>query len=514
MLLRIPSAALALLLFLTSTSASTTLVDSTGALTRITVPQTSIGTGIVTIVSSPGTPSHFPTSDGGVVLSTREDGVSILTSPGATLTGASALSKGSGAVAAAAVSGSIILSGITESDLENGLDDTRHGHTLTAIFKQRLQEGGGEEEEQTVLIITVPPSADEETVRNDVNSIFETASMEVGSDASLQDLYKLSIEKVASETDAERVLQMASEAAKETKVMSNVSSTIADVYTRISSSASAESSPTATAALLACDDSFARHHKSVRAKVSSWKSRTGRGLTVDNFGTAASQLMKRTMESFDRDTMSAAGIVGSVASYRLQVRAKLQARMESAIRELFQIQVELLEKSTLKKFNAMLLRKHGGGTEGTEKFYNDNAAAVRSAAFAFDQAVEDLEVPSLALTKSKVSQEMSNKLNTALLTFPDSPAAKLKDMKKVTKVVSKQKQPTQRSVDVGIDLVAMIRPDGFGNLQGFGGYQLGGNNIIVGIHNDADEPGVIAQFGGKRPPFLRVQPKLKVDIEL
>jgi hypothetical protein len=219
------------------------------------------------------------------------------------------------------------------------------------------------------------------------------------------------------------------------------------------------------------------------------------------------------MESFDRDTISAAGIAGSVASYRLEVRSKLKGRVESAIRELFKLQVEILEKSTLKKFNAMLLRKYKDN-EGTEQFYNDNAAAVRSAAFAFDNAMEDLEVPSLSLTKSKASQEMSTKLNSALLSFPDSPSARLKQMNQVSRAVNKKKEPTERKVDLGLDLVAMIRPDGFGNLQGFGGYQLGGNNIVVGVHNDADEPGVISQFGGKRPPFLRVQPKLKVDIEL
>ncbi len=303
---------------------------------------------------------------------------------------------------------------------------------------------------------------------------------------------------------------MASDAASQTAVPSNVSTTIADAYTKSSASGA---SPTATAAILACDDSFARNQRATRAKLSAWKSRAGRNLTVDKFGSAAADLLKRTMESFDRDTISAAGIPGSIASYRLEVRSKLKGRVESAIRELFKLQTEILEKSILKKFNAMLLRKFKDN-EGTEQFYNDNEAAVRSAAFAFDTAMEDLEVPSLSLTKSKASQEMSNKLNTALLTFPDSPAARLKLMKQVSRAVNKQKQPTERSVDLGLDLVAMIRPDGFGNLQGFGGYQLGGNNIIVGVHNDADEPGVISQFGGKRPPFLRVQPKLKVDIEL
>jgi hypothetical protein len=107
-----------------------------------------------------------------------------------------------------------------------------------------------------------------------------------------------------------------------------------------------------------------------------------------------------------------------------------------------------------------------------------------------------------------------------LLAFPDSPAAKIKRSQQVQKVVSKEsrnkkKKPGQRSFGLGVDLVAMIRPDGFGSLQGFAGYALpGGNSITVGIHNDADDPQVIAQFGGVRPPLLRVQPKLRIDVEL
>jgi len=393
--------------------------------------------------------------------------------------------------------------------LEHGLDDTRHGQTLNGIFKQKIQDGG----EKTTLFITVPESAgvDEESVLSDLKGIFDSACAEVGVQSDISDLYDVSVETVNSEADAERVMKMASDAASQTTVASNISSKIADVYTQTISASGA--SPTATAAILACDGSFAKHQRATRAKLSSWKSRTGRSLTVDYFGSAAALLLKRTMESFDRDTISAAGIAGSVASYRLEVRSKLKGRVESAIRELFKLQVEILEKSTLKKFNAMLLRKYKDN-EGTEQFYNDNAAAVRSAAFAFDNAMEDLEVPSLSLTKSKASQEMSTKLNSALLSFPDSPSARLKQMNQVSRAVNKKKEPTERKVDLGLDLVAMIRPDGFGNLQGFGGYQLGGNNIVVGVHNDADEPGVISQFGGKRPPFLRVQPKLKVDIEL
>lgn len=283
-----------------------------------------------------------------------------------------------------------------------------------------------------------------------------------------------------------------------------------------------EPSPSLAAALLVCEEAFARHHRAARAKITSWKSRTIRGLIVDEFGSIATQLLDRTMESYDRETYSIAGLVGSAATHRLELREKLREYVASSLVQLFDVQVDILEKSTLNQLNAELLRKHNAAaidekkssSASVEKFYNDNAAAVRSAAFAFDTALEKLEVIPLGLVKSNASRDMKTKLNAALLSFPESPAARLKGMKEVARVANKQKKPTERRIDLGLDLVAMIRPDGFGNFQGFAGYQLGGNNFILGVHNDADSPDVISQFGGLRPPFIRIQPKIKVDVEL
>lgn len=184
-------------------SASTTIIDSTGALTRTSIPQSSIGNGVVAVLSSPGTPSYFSSGDSAnaVTLSSQGSG-SILSSPGATLAGTSSLSKGSGAAAAASVAGSIIVSGITESDLENGLDDTRHGHTLTAIFKQKIQAVS---REKVTLIIAVPEGSDESSVLSDVHAIFDTATAELGSEVDFDDLYDVVVENVGSEADAQRV---------------------------------------------------------------------------------------------------------------------------------------------------------------------------------------------------------------------------------------------------------------------------------------------------------------------
>jgi hypothetical protein len=206
---RIAAAALALVLCLTqpTLAASTTLIDSTGSLTRTTIPQSSIGNGIVAVISSPDTQSYFPQSDADAVTLSSLNGASIISSPGATLSGTSSLSKGNGAAASAATAGSIVLSGITESDLEHGLDDTRHGQTLNGIFKQKIVDGSASADSKITLIVVVPDSDSivEEEVLEEVEGIFITASVEVGGENDMCDLYDVSVVKVASEADASKV---------------------------------------------------------------------------------------------------------------------------------------------------------------------------------------------------------------------------------------------------------------------------------------------------------------------
>lgn len=268
--------------------------------------------------------------------------------------------------------------------------------------------------------------------------------------------------------------------------------------------------PSLAAAYVSIGSAFNKHSRTVRASMIAWNSRVSRGLWVDGFGREATALRERVLTGFDSDTMTSSGFP-LVAPYRLERRAQLQSLVDTAIEQAFAEQISNLEKSTLRRFEAQMLRTVN---DPAESIVDTNAAALRTEAYNFEAVAEDLEVPVLGLTKDKVVREMSSKLNDSLMAFPDGPAAKLKRTKKVDKIVKKEKKPNQRGFDFGLDLVAVLRPDGFGSLQGFAGYQIGGNSITFGIHNDADDPQVIAQFGGVRPPLLRVQPKLRVDIEL
>ena len=257
----------------------------------------------------------------------------------------------------------------------------------------------------------------------------------------------------------------------------------------------------------------ARQSRAARARLAAWKGRVARGLLVDGFGRDAAALRKRVLGTFDSETLEAAGLP-MVSPYRLEMRSQLQQLVDNGILQVFEGLVNNLERSTLKRFNAALL-KTVNSKDSVESVMDTNAASLRKESLLFETVMEDLEVPALGLTREKASREIASKLNDALNAFPDSPAAKLKRTQQVKKVVNKEKEPGQRAIGFGLDLVAMLRPDGFGSLQGYAGYQLpGGNSITFGVHNDADDPQVISQFGGVRPPLLRVQPKLRIDAEL
>ena len=268
--------------------------------------------------------------------------------------------------------------------------------------------------------------------------------------------------------------------------------------------------PTTAKAFVDVGNAFGHYTRIARAKVAAWKSRVARGLLIDDFGASASDMHQTVLQGYDSDTLAGAGLP-LVAEYRVDMRASLQAFVETGITDVFNALLQNLEKKILKRFNAALLKTMN---DPPESVMNSNSATLRRETFAFEKAVENFAVPVLGLNKDKALRDFSAKLNDALLAFPDSPAAKIKRTQQTKKVVNKTKKPGQRSVDLGLDLVAMLRPDGFGSLQGFCGYQLGGNSVTFGVHNDADDPQVIAQFGGVRPPLLRVQPKLRVDVEL
>lgn len=481
------------------------VIDTAGNFRVNSLPDTE--SSVVTLVTSPGTPCAFTTTPGDEESLLSYD-AGILLCHGATL---QASTENVTPIATSSlVAGCIVLDGVVVGDLEAGLRESRHGKTLLTIFRARLDLGEKTDSKQTLILPIqgekLPLS--EAKITTDVMSLFAAVAFEKGIKQAFGNLYEL---KIVPYTEPTEIMTMA-KAASEQRGKVSLPAALTSAFSTAKSLPSMEfdASPMVAEALVNVGSIHRKQSRTVRAKLASWKARVARGLLVNGFGNEAQNLLDSVLQTYDSETIAVVGMP-LVAAYRSELRTKLKNVLEMGIRETFERQIENLEKTTLKRLNAQMLRTVN---DPVETVMDANAASLRNAAFAFEAAADNLEVPSLGLTKVKVVRDMSGKLNDAVMKFPDSPAAKLKRTRKVSNVVKKDKKPGQGIVDLGLDLVAVLRPDGFGSLQGFAMYKLGGNSVTFGIHNDADDPQTIAQFGGVRPPLLRVQPQIRMDVEL
>ncbi|GKY97066.1 hypothetical protein MPSEU_000665100 [Mayamaea pseudoterrestris] len=479
-------------------------------------------TSIVTVISSPGTPSALNNDESEVssVLSAEETASGIvLYCRGSTLGGTSQDDRTSLALCSL-VSGALLVDGVTMGDVEAGLQNSRHARTLTALFRSRIKLTESDESKQTLIIGLVEVADGDkdkvaESVERDVKALYKASAVEKKGSLSFEDAYDLQIRSVASAGDADSILSLATEAARSSERSSEaIGSMLNQKLSQVRESgvaALALDTPHIAQAFVQVGNAYQKQSRVARARIASWKSRVARGLWVDGFGKEAEGLRKRVLGSFDAETLPAAGLP-LVSAYRLEMRSQLQSLLDSAVEELYGSQISNLEKATIKRLEKQLLRTVN---EPSESAMDTNAAAMRTESYQFESIAEDLQVPVLGLTKEKAVREMSARLNDVMTSFPDSPQAKIKRTQQVSKVVNRERKPSTRAIDFGLDVVAVVRPDGFGSLQGYAGYNLpGGNSITFGVHNDADDPQVIAQFGGVRPPLLRIQPKLRVNVEL
>jgi len=455
------------------------------------------------------------------------------------------------ATGACASSGTVLIlstSSSTTTTLELA-DAYNGGKLLTEAFRgeiaarsnSAINDDTDEEEDddttssiqQRIPLTIVVPSTFEGDVRNVASVLFDAVVMEDGlslSQLELEDVYDLDIivDDIDEAMQSTTAKMLANTNPPTRPSLSSSHNILSHESTTSSSIFCSNLSPTIAAATYACDESFSRHRRSARAKISQWRLRTIRNLPVDSFGKSASKVVRRAIDSYDRDTADVSVMVSSEASmHRLEARERLVRVLSNEVSKVLEGQVQVLRERGMKRFKAILLRSYDSSTgtgppsRGAEaRDRSAEGAMVDSAVSAFAIAAEGLRVRALNLNaEPNVESTFRNDVTEELENFPDSPAMRLRALKMTKAEAEKEKKQPKEDVgiNVGLDLVAMLRPDGFGNLQGFVGYEcpqwLVPLKITAGIHNDADDPATITQFGGMRPPLLRIQPQLKVNIE-
>ena len=225
----------------------------------------------------------------------------------------------------------------------------------------------------------------------------------------------------------------------------------------------------------------------IESMVSQWQSRVGDGKLVGKFGDRVQQLLESVRKSYNART------VGTLTVRDRADRARqLDSYLATAATELFRQQLENLQASTTLKFRQTLVRL-AASAEGPQP--ESEQEALRKALFDLLTATSDLEVESLGLSAATLQTQVSTALQAIATEFPESPAARLEEIRKVEKNAKKPpKKKGARAVNIGLNLVGMLRPSGFGNLQGFMGYSTGFMGLplelLLGVQNDGDAPEV------------------------
>lgn len=204
-------------LSLASASAGTvSLMDRSGLRLQDLPTSVNYDLGLVTIISSPGTPSVISSrrqqendEDEALVLETNDDSLPKLYCRGATLQGTSDATRTSLATCSL-VSTAIVLDGITQGDVQAGLQHSRHARTLTALFRARVQLGTDDGSKQTLLLGMVGEDATSNDttlpqVTKAVQSLYEAAAVETKGAKSFEELYNLQIVSVSTPETAEQV---------------------------------------------------------------------------------------------------------------------------------------------------------------------------------------------------------------------------------------------------------------------------------------------------------------------
>jgi len=215
------TATLLLLLATSAVATGTVLIGGSGSGSSLQVqgisPSLQTSDGIVTIVSSPGTPSSLLSEvpDNEALTLDSQHSPPRLVCRGATLGGTSDPERTSLATCSL-VTGAVIVDGVTVGDVEAGLQNSRHARTLTALFRARvkLQEDTSEDGEktntkQTLMIGIIDQGADVDAVAKDVEEavrlLYNAAAAEKKGAASFEETYDIKVVPLSSVSEAEDV---------------------------------------------------------------------------------------------------------------------------------------------------------------------------------------------------------------------------------------------------------------------------------------------------------------------
>jgi len=268
--------------------------------------------------------------------------------------------------------------------------------------------------------------------------------------------------------------------------------------------------PAQRKSLFQVDTAYAAGLVQTEAMANQWRARVNNGKLVAKFSDRVKELVSGVKKTFYGRTTGTL-----VVRERADRVDQLVNNILNIAKLLFTQQLVILEKDVTTEFRRDLLeilrRK-------PESYATETQQAVRDAVYRYKTAAAELEGEGLGLGSLEELADLSARLLEDAKEFPESNTAKLDALRRMDKQVKKPKRKKgKRAVNLTLNLVGMLRPPGYGNLQGFVGYNglsLFGVPVetLLGVQNDGDAPEILGE--DREQPILRLQPKVHFDIDL
>ena len=267
-----------------------------------------------------------------------------------------------------------------------------------------------------------------------------------------------------------------------------------------------------------CDSAASRARDSAQAAFGRWRRDVDDGrLAPRGWATECADLVRDLLQRYSDETVGYWTYPGRSAR-----RSALETFLVDEVKRCHLKQLETASSRRLRRLRASLERTAAHHPNG-DLDPNDAAKLVADAETAFDLDAARCEVPPLGLLATDQRAAFRDAAQRLATNFAETPAAQLlatkaeqrrarAATKRADQTVSKQRPRKPPSLSYALQLVGMLRPRGYGNLQGFCNYAIGPHSILFGYSDDRDVAGDMSVSDDI--PLLRFQPKLTLDLDL
>eukprot|EP00929_Paragymnodinium_shiwhaense_P027050 TRINITY_DN15967_c0_g1_i1.p1 TRINITY_DN15967_c0_g1~~TRINITY_DN15967_c0_g1_i1.p1 ORF type:complete len:325 (-),score=117.56 TRINITY_DN15967_c0_g1_i1:262-1236(-) len=246
----------------------------------------------------------------------------------------------------------------------------------------------------------------------------------------------------------------------------------------------------------------------VQSKLRGWEKTATEGRTIWGFGKQATQMVDRTLSSYD-SRAEGHGEEAACAAERQNMETELQHQLHS----IFLVQRSSIEESLYQRLKRDLLKRMR--RKKAELDVKEKLTMLQKAMKEYDSQVKNLQPAFVENSERDRAEQRLSTLQWGIMDTSEGQEMQARwKMDKMRRMPMHQSRGISVSLSPGMNL--MFRPPGFGNFQLQSKREVGpphnANEVSIGLLNDGK---VVDVYNDKAsPPKLKFQPTVSIDLSI